>query len=128
MNEPQNEAKSNGSLPPRGSGRASLLLGLAVLLFSVLLLRIFLLQTLDYERYQQKVLSQMTTTSSVNAARGTLYDRNGAVLAKNVSTYRVFISPSSIAKAQSVHDQNGSNIRLDTLIAEKLSRDRKSVV
>lgn len=117
----QNEKKSNESLSPKAIGRASVLLGFAVLLFSVLLLRIFLLQTVDYERYQQKVLEQMTTESSVNASRGTIYDRNGAVLAKNVSTYRVFISPSSIAKAQSEHDQNGSNIRLDTLIAETLS-------
>ncbi|MBQ8311044.1 MAG: PASTA domain-containing protein [Clostridia bacterium] len=118
---PQNETKSNESLSPKTIGRASVLLGLSVLLFSVLLLRIFLLQTVDYEHYQQKVLEQMTTQSSVNASRGNIYDRNGAVLAKNVSTYRVFISPSTIAKAQSEHDQNGSNIRLDTLIAEHLS-------
>lgn len=118
---PQSDKKSNESLTPKAIGRASILLGIAVLLFSALLVRIFLLQTVDYEHYQQKVLEQMTTESSVNASRGNIYDRNGAVLAKNVSTYRVFISPSSIAKAQSEHDANGSNIRLDTLISEHLS-------
>ncbi len=92
-----------------------------VALFLFLLLRIFLLQTVSYEYYQQKVLEQLTTESSVNAARGNIYDRNGVLLATNISTYRVFISPSSIASAQSEHDEAGSNIQLDRLIAQNLS-------
>lgn len=69
----------------------------AVLLFFVYLaLRILILQTGGYEKYQNKVLSQLTTESSVIAERGQIYDRNGAVLATNVTTYRVFISPRTI--------------------------------
>lgn len=97
---PQNEKKSNDSLHPKVVGRATVVLGLAVLLFSVLLIRIFIYQTFSYEHYQQKVLEQMTTESAVNASRGNIYDRNGVLLATNISTYRVFISPSSIAAAQ----------------------------
>ncbi len=115
------EIKTDGGIHPKLAGRASVLFGVSVLLFAALLIRIFLLQTVDYEHYQQKVLQQMTTESSVHAARGNIYDRNGVLLATNVSTYRVFISPSSIASAQSEHDQNGSNIRLDELIAQHLS-------
>ena len=115
------ESKSEGNLHPKTVGRAAVLLGFAVLLFSALLLRIFLLQTVKYEHYRQKVLEQITTESSVNASRGNIYDANGMLLATNVTTYRVFLSPSSIARAQSLHDQEGSNIRLDTLISEKLS-------
>ncbi len=116
------ESKSDHELHPKTVSRSAVLLGGAVLLFCALLLRIFLLQTVDYEHYQQKVLSQMTTESSVNATRGNIYDANGVLLATNISTYRVFISPSTIAHAQSEHDQQGSNIRLDTLIAENLSQ------
>lgn len=114
-------SKSEGNLHPKTVGRAAILLGVAVLLFSALLVRIFLLQTVKYEHYRQKVLAQITTESSVNASRGNIYDANGMLLATNVTTYRVFISPSSIARAQSLHDQEGSNIRLDTLISENLS-------
>lgn len=113
--------KSEGNLHPKTVGRAAVLLGFAVLLFSALLLRIFLLQTVKYEHYRQKVLEQITTESSVNASRGNIYDANGMLLATNVTTYRVFLSPSSIARAQSLHDQEGSNIRLDALISENLS-------
>ena len=113
--------KSEGNLHPKTIKRASVLLGVAVLLFSALLVRIFLLQTVKYDHYRQKVLEQITTESSVNASRGNIYDANGVLLATNVTTYRVFLSPSSIARAQSLHDQEGSNIRLDTLISENLS-------
>ena len=117
-----NDSKSEGNLHPKTIGRAAVLLGVAVLLFSALLVRIFLLQTVKYDYYRQKVLAQITTESSVNASRGNIYDANGVLLATNVTTYRVFISPSSIARAQSKHDQKGSNIRLDTLISENLSQ------
>ena len=116
------DSKSEGNLHPKTVKRAGVLLGIAVLLFSALLVRIFLLQTVKYDYYRQKVLGQITTESSVNASRGNIYDANGIPLATNVTTYRVFLSPSSIARAQSLHDQEGSNIRLDTLISENLSQ------
>ena len=116
------ENKSEGNLHPKTIGRAAVLLGVAVLLCSALLLRIFLLQTVKYEHYRQKVLAQITTESSVNASRGNIYDANGVLLATNITTYRVFLSPSAIARAQALHDQEGSNIRLDTLISENLSQ------
>lgn len=116
------DSKSEGNLHPKTVKRAGVLWGIAVLLFSALLVRIFLLQTVKYDYYRQKVLGQITTESSVNASRGNIYDANGIPLATNVTTYRVFLSPSSIARAQSLHDQEGSNIRLDTLISENLSQ------
>lgn len=118
--DPQN-TKSNGTLHPKVVSRAAVLLGFAVLLFSALLARVFVLQTFQHSHYKEKVLSQITTESSVNATRGNIYDANGALLATNITTYRVFISPSSIKNAQSENDQNGTNVRLDTLIAENLS-------
>ena len=52
----------------------------------------------------------MTTESKVAADRGKIYDRNGNVLATNVTTYRVFISPSSIKLAQDDLDEgSGKN-------------------
>ena len=114
--------RSEGNLHPKTVGRAAILVGIAVLLFSALLVRIFLLQTVKYEHYRQKVLEQITTESSVNASRGNIYDANGVLLATNVTTYRVFLSPSSIARAQSIHNAEGSNVQLDTLISENLSK------
>ena len=122
MRKPMPDAEEAGlAVAPGALRRAGILLCVAVLLFSGLLLRILLLQTAGYQHYQQKVLEQMTTESKVNAARGNIYDCNGQLLATNISTYRVFISPSSIAKAQSEHDAQKDGIHLDELIAERLS-------
>ncbi len=65
-----------------------------------LLCRILILQTFGYEKYQSKVISQITTESTVKAKRGTIYDRNGKILATNRTAYRLFISPSGIVAAE----------------------------
>lgn len=68
--------------------------------FGILLIRILLIQTVSFEKYQEKVLNQITTETSIPANRGKIYDKNGNVLATNITTYRVFISPSGIKSAQ----------------------------
>ncbi len=61
-----------------------------------LLLRILVIQTVDYDRYRSKVIDQMTTESVIKADRGNIYDSNGVLLATNITTYRIFISPKGI--------------------------------
>ena len=73
--------------------RAGILWFVMIAAFVYLLVRIPILQTGGYEKYRNKVLSQLTTESSVTAERGRIYDTNRTVLATNVTTYRVFISP-----------------------------------
>ena len=119
--KPYEEQVSDGVSSPGTLGRAKILLGIGCILFSLLALRIFLYQTLRYDYYQKKVLEQMTTEASVTAARGNIYDANGVLLATNITTYRVFISPSSIATAQTEHNKNSDGVKLDELIAENLS-------
>lgn len=81
--------------------RRSTLIGIVIFaVFGVLLLRILLIQTVDFEKYQSRVIEQMTTESAVPANRGKIYDRNGNILATNITTYRVFISPSGIKSAE----------------------------
>jgi stage V sporulation protein D (sporulation-specific penicillin-binding protein) len=68
--------------------------------FVFLLLHILRIQTVDFKKYQDKVINQTTTESSIKASRGTIYDCNGAIMATNVTSYRVFISPRGIAQAE----------------------------
>lgn len=62
----------------------------------ILLVRILLIQTVDFDRYQSKVIDQLTTESVIKADRGNIYDSNGVLLASNITTYRIFISPKGI--------------------------------
>ncbi len=88
--------------------RRSSVMGLILFaVFALLLVRILIIQTVNFEKYQSKVINQMTTESPVAADRGKIYDRNGNVLATNITTYRVFISPSSIANASGDEGETG---------------------
>ncbi len=97
-----NETVSTGAI------RRSTVMGLVVFaVFAFLLLRILVIQTVNFDKYQSKVINQMTTESRVAADRGKIYDKNGNVLATNITTYRVFISPSSIKTESGDKDSEG---------------------
>ncbi len=74
---------------------AALLAFLTVFLF--LGVRIFVLQVFGYAEYQERVMEEITVSSSMRAERGTVYDTNGAVLATSKTVYRIYISPKNIA-------------------------------
>ena len=81
-----------------GAIRRSTVMGIFVAIILVaLLVRILLIQTVDFDRYQSKVIDQLTTESVIKADRGNIYDANGVLLATNITTYRIFISPKGIA-------------------------------
>ncbi len=66
--------------------------------FALLALRILIYQTVNHDEYEQKILDQMTQESNLVANRGEIYDRNGVLLATNITTYRLLIDPSVIAR------------------------------
>ena len=89
-----------GSEKTRAIKRSTLIGIIIFAVFGILLVRILLIQTVDFGKYQSKVLSQMMTESAVPANRGKIYDRNGNILATNITTYRVFIDPSIIRSTE----------------------------
>jgi stage V sporulation protein D (sporulation-specific penicillin-binding protein) len=84
--------------------------------FLLLLLRILKYQTVDYEKYRDKVLNQITTEAEVVAERGKIYDRNGVLLATSTTTYRVFIAPRIVAQMSAEQE-----LKYDVLIATELA-------
>jgi stage V sporulation protein D (sporulation-specific penicillin-binding protein) len=87
-----------------GALRRATLVSLTItLLLALLLIRVLVIQTADFERYQKKVVEQLTTESVINAKRGNIYDSNGVLLATNVTAYRIFISPRSIQKLDTIY-------------------------
>ncbi len=120
-----------------GSVNASLLRRAAVLgvfLFvalSALLTRILVIQTASFEKYQKKVIEQLTTESPSGADRGEIYDAKGKLLATNITTYRVFVSPSGIASAQKALDGKKTNSIAESIaggLSELLGLDYETVL
>ena len=92
--------KQNGCVPGpdrqmlRRAVFLAMLLGVAS--FAVLLARLYVLQIADHERYESMAIRQQLREAPTSAARGTIFDRNGGVLAVSASVDNVYLSPAEI--------------------------------
>ena len=62
-----------------------------------------------HDYYQSKVLNQLTIQTEVNPERGTITDRNGNILATNITVYNVLLSPADIIR----HMKENSKLNSD---------------
>jgi stage V sporulation protein D (sporulation-specific penicillin-binding protein) len=64
-----------------------------VVAFFVLAVKLYQVQIKQHDYYEEKAVEQQTRDSTVTAARGTIYDVNGKVLAMSASVETVYIAP-----------------------------------
>lgn len=64
-----------------------------IVAFVVLAVKLYQVQIIKHDHYQELAVEQQTRESTVTAARGTIYDTNGKILAMSASVETVFISP-----------------------------------
>lgn len=69
---------------------------LLVIVVGVIISRLVSLQVLDSETWEVQAVDNYTNEISEPAARGIIYDRNRYVLARNVASYNVVITPASL--------------------------------
>ncbi len=67
-------------------------------LFSLLVVRIGYIQFIEGEELQTLAYVQQTLDRQINPNRGTIYDRNGVILAKSASVETITINPTNITK------------------------------
>ncbi len=65
----------------------------ATLVFSLLIFRLFNLQVFEGRNWQVSAEDNYTREISVPTSRGIIYDRNGVILARNIASYNVVITP-----------------------------------
>ena len=75
------------------SWRLWVLYGVVALVLGSLLFRLINLQVLQGGNWLDQAIENYTTTVSVPPARGIIYDRNGYILARNIASYNVVITP-----------------------------------
>lgn len=93
---------------------------------SYLLVNIFKLSYINFDYYKQKTYDQVTTSSSLRAKRGNIYDSNMNVLAESTTQWRVFVSTRDI-KAKSKTDGKDYNRIISDAIASPLSLNKDSL-
>lgn len=66
-------------------------------------------QIKEREYYEGKVLNQLTIQTEINPERGTIYDRNGNILATNKTVYNVILSPKDIHYRMDENEKKNSD-------------------
>ena len=87
--------------PRRGNARIPLLL---VALFALVAVRLVWLQVIDAPRLSAKASSLYSANVTIQAKRGTIYDRNGNVLATSVECRTLYCNPEEISDKNAVAD------------------------
>lgn len=94
----------NGRTPGGGPNRMMLRRTLFLLsvcgiaAFLVLGARLYQIQIVQHDEYEAAAIAQQVRETTVSAARGTIYDRNGVVLAMSAGVDTVYISPAEIER------------------------------
>ncbi len=72
----------------------------AVVVFGLLAFQLINLQIFEGENWQVRAQDNFTREISVPTSRGIIYDRNGVILARNVASYNVVITPAYLPDDQ----------------------------
>lgn len=90
------------------SGRPSFVLVCFLIFALVIFVRLFLLQVIDIYGYSDTAANIRTAEETVYAKRGTIYDRNGNVLAMSVEATTVCCNPQQITDPEATAEELAS--------------------
>lgn len=76
--------------------RIKIVLLVIILLFLLIIGKVFYIQVIDYDRLNQYASSLWSRNLPIEANRGLIYDRNGVVLADNITTTSLVLIPNQI--------------------------------
>jgi penicillin-binding protein 2 len=66
------------------------------LALSIYIIRLFILQVVEYSSWAAQATDNRTTEISIPSLRGIIYDRNNYVLARNIPSYNIVITPAEL--------------------------------
>ena len=72
-----------------------------VLTFGIFVLRLVNLQVLQNDSFDARAVDNYTNDVSIPAPRGIIYDRNGYILARNLASYNITITPANLPEDDS---------------------------
>ena len=81
-----------------------LLLGAAT--FTVLFLKLYDLQVTQHDDLKARAVNQQTDSSVISASRGTIYDKNGEIMAISYSAETVIVDAKAIAEFVETQEEN----------------------
>ncbi len=96
-----------------------------ILLFCCSIVHLADLQLVRGEELRQKAINQQMRDTVIDAARGTIYDANGEVLAQSATVWNVYISPNDIRGSEEKKEEKRRTIAKG--LAEILDLDEEEI-
>jgi len=82
--------------------RIKIILVIVILLFILIISKVFYIQVIDYKRLNKYASGLWSRNLPIEANRGLIYDRNGVVLADNLTTTSLVLIPNQIKNKEDV--------------------------
>jgi penicillin-binding protein 2 len=95
---------------------------LVIAMFGVLTARFAYLQVYKYDAFQEKAEDNRIAVVPVPPSRGLIYDRNGVLMAENVSAYTLELAPRQIRDIDGTIDELAKLIDIGTLDRRRFKR------
>ena len=93
------------------------------ILLVYIVITIFNVSVKDGKKWQTLANSQQLQSTSVSAARGTIYDRNGTVLAQSATVYTVYVDPKMLDGILEDKDKTIKELK-DAIATEENEKER----
>ena len=98
--------------------------------FIVLAAKLYDIQIIHHDEYEAAAIAQQVRETTVSAARGTIYDRNGIILAMSAGVDTIYISPAEIERggedAEAIADGLSEILGVDRETILKRAQNTKS--
>lgn len=95
------------------------------LIFVLLFCRLTFLQILNAGNLQSLAMGQWTRGLSISSKRGTIFDRNGVILAESQTSYNVYVRPASVKNINEVCVVLGEILDLDYQFIKERCENKK---
>ena len=118
----------------RGPSKSMKLRANAVILSAVLLsalalsVNLFRIMVMQHDEYTEMANSRQFNTVTLSAARGSIYDANGAVLAQSATVYKIFLDPGLFRKEMELVEDRNKELREAALKKQEAGGTEKADV
>ncbi|WP_430108140.1 hypothetical protein [Paenibacillus sp. B1-33] len=102
--------------------RTFLIGGIFSFFFLVIILRLFWYQVINQPFWMEQARDTWALKKELIPVRGTIYDKNGDVLAMDAPAYTVAVSPRMIQELRKNKELNEQQIDMERIIVDKLHR------
>ena len=93
--------------------RIKIVLFVIIFLFLLIIGKVFYIQVFQYEKLKESATGLWSRNLPIEASRGIIYDRNGKILADNLTTTSLVIIPNQIKDKEEVSRQLAEILNVD---------------